>query len=790
MEIVPDYCQYCAGPCDQDLSAATPCDAFFMYASEPQHLAQTVRQAVSQLRSHSTARRWQSWEDLTVTGRIVFCQICRAIRRAKLTVANITTLNFNVLFELGFTIGLGKPVVPVRDTSYERDRELFAEIGVFDVLGYADFRNSNDLVSVVNSASPEPTFVAKELPVSIQQPIYYVMSPIDTDGSIKLLSSLKKSYFRFRTFDSRETPRLSLHEAHRQVHSSLAIIAHLIDPDRRGARAHNARAAFVCGMGLAAGKIVLALQEGLVEQPIDYRDVVVNYSDATVIPHYAEKLVRRVADELQSFTGEAVAAPEGLLERVDLGDLAAENEIQALHRYFVKTPQYQEARQGHARVIVGRKGSGKTAIFYAVRDSVKHREKGLVLDLKPEGHQFTKLRERVMVHLGEGMQLHTLTAFWNYLLLLELARKILEADVEAAYRTPQALEVYSQFKELYEAEAGEQEGDFSERLMALVNRLMERFPGPGEAELRSPQVTSLIYEGDIQGLEQAVMERLHGRGAVWVLFDNIDKGWPTLGAKREDIAIVRCLLEATRKLQRSLERRGVELYILVFLRKDIYDLLLDQTPDRGKESVANLHWSDPELLRELVLRRIGYKTELSGPFEDVWPRLFDPHVGGQDSFRYIMERTLARPRDVLNFVRKSVQIAVSHGHDRVEPEDIQAAEGAYAEDMLNAVVYELRDVFPAYGDVPHQFLRQDRQLVRDDVHLLLMEGGVSEKELSKVVDLLLWFGFLGLARGEDERYAYQYLYNLPKLKAFVDSYESKSTIYCIHPAFRKALEVQ
>jgi len=93
-------------------------------------------------------------------------------------------------------------------------------------------------------------------------------------------------------------------------------------------------------------------------------------------------------------------------------------------------------------------------------------------------------------------------------------------------------------------------------------------------------------------------------------------------------------------------------------------------------------------------------------------------------------------------------------------------------------------------DGPVAQVAQDRQLVRDDVHLLLMEGGVSEKELSRVVDLLLWSGFLGLARGEDERYAYQYLYNLPKLEAFVDSYESKATIYCIHPAFRKALEVQ
>jgi hypothetical protein len=34
-----------------------------------------------------------------------------------------------------------------------------------------------------------------------------------------------------------------------------------------------------------------------------------------------------------------------------------------------------------------------------------------VLDLKPEGHQFVKLRELVLKKLSEGKQLHILTAF-------------------------------------------------------------------------------------------------------------------------------------------------------------------------------------------------------------------------------------------------------------------------------------------------------------------------------------------------------------------------------------------
>ena len=61
--------------------------------------------------------------------------------------------------------------------------------------------------------------------------------------------------------------------------------------------------------------------------------------------------------------------PDGLLERLDLGDVAAENESRQLRNYFVRTGQFVQAKRGHARLVIGRKGSGKTAIFYAIRDS-------------------------------------------------------------------------------------------------------------------------------------------------------------------------------------------------------------------------------------------------------------------------------------------------------------------------------------------------------------------------------------------------------------------------------------
>jgi hypothetical protein len=276
---------------------------------------------------------------------------------------------------------------------------------------------------------------------------------------------------------------------------------------------------------------------------------------------------------------------------------------------------------------------------------------------------------------------------------------------------------------------------------------------------------------------------------VVLLFDNIDKGWPSQGANEQDIAILRCLLEASRKLQRQLETQNVDFKCLVFIRKDIFDLLVDQTPDRGKESVVNLDWTDEFLLKELVRKRFAELPDLSGTFDEIWRILFDPHVGGEDSFHYIMNRTFFQPREIINYVRKCVHVAISRGHTRVEEEDILIAEISYSEDMLNNLRYEMRDVFPEHPNLLNCFIRKPLILSKDDLTVIILDGGIPEDKVDITIDRLIWFSFLGVSLGEDRRFSYQVTYNIDKLKSYIMSDSDSAPVYCIHPAFHKSLEV-
>jgi len=786
----PPRCQYAGGPCNQDFKTLNPNPAFFIYPNDPKAISNTIREAVHQLQAHSSPGSYKSWETMAVGGKLIFCEICKALRSAKLVVADITTLNFNVLFEIGYAIGLGKAVLPVRDITYERDKKLFEELGIFDVLGYESFQNSISLVSAVTKKDRQYPAITRPVTTNMQSPIYYLRSPLDSDASIKIGSILKKCYFRFRTFDSRETPRLSLHEAFVQVNSSFTVIAHLMDGNRSGAQIHNARCAFVCGLAMAANKHVLMLQEGFAAQPIDYRDVIYAYDNVEYIYGRVDRILHQTADSLQDDQKISHTSALRLLERIEIGDVSAENEILALESYFVKTPQYHQASTGHARLVVGRKGSGKSAVFYAVSRRLTHDEQNIVLDLKPEGHQFVKLREVVLAKMSEGLQLHTLTALWNYLLLIEIAKEALARRGGSSYDDPVLFAKFKRLEILYQQHVGEDEGDFSERVLKLVNRIVDGLAGAGDcAALATSAITNLVYKDHILTIERVIMDCLSPSQRVWVLVDNLDKGWAYLGSHAAEIAILRCLLEATRKIGHWCDQDGVDFRSIVFVRKDIFDLLVDKTPDRGKEAVANLDWSDIELFKQLIARRLVATTpELKGGFDEIWPQVVNPHVFGENSFNYILSRTFLRPRDILNFLRKAIEVAVSREHIRVEQEDLRAAEVAFSEDMLNDLRYEIRDVAADFPDLLHEFIGQPKRFGETQLNLLLYGKGIEDIGLQRIKDLLLWFCFLGFSVRDDERFAYQTLYNLPKLKMLASQASSGELIYVIHPAFWLALE--
>src|ERR1700722_11869425 len=217
----PIYCQYSAGPCDQSFGNISGTDVYFFYSSRPEVIASTIEDGARLLSTKDPSLRVKTWQNMSIHGQLIFCQICKAQRFTKVAVVDVTTMNFNLMFELGYALGLGVPVIPIRDTTCTLDSKEFESLGLIDTLGYLDFQNSEELAEKLPVAIKKASIpITTAFSPNREQPCYLVRSPIVTNGLVKILSVVKKSGLRFRAYDPKEQPRLSLQDAFQQVKTS------------------------------------------------------------------------------------------------------------------------------------------------------------------------------------------------------------------------------------------------------------------------------------------------------------------------------------------------------------------------------------------------------------------------------------------------------------------------------------------------------------------------------------------------------------------------------------------
>lgn len=386
-------------------------------------------------------------------------------------------------------------------------------------------------------------------------------------------------------------------------------------------------------------------------------------------------------------------------------------------------------------------------------------------------------------------------AFWEYVLLLEICHKLLLKDRKRHLIDHEIFEPYKKLSEIYNISDYDTEGDFSERISGLIlkihNEYQKKYSGKSGVRLSSSQVTELLYRHDVKLLKEEVMSYMKNKDILWLLFDNIDKGWPTTGLEHEDLMIIRALIESTRKIERQFSKSKIDVSSIIFLRNDVYELLVKETSDRGKEASVILDWTDPDLLRELVrLRIVSNNLEEDIAFNTVWLRIFTSHYHGEESSQFLIDRSLMRPRFLLNLINQCKSFAVNLNHRVIQEDDIQKGLEAYSGDLLTDIHYEIDDISPGNGESLYAFIGCKQNILHDEVNKLLIDYGIEKEIAYKIINILLWYGFIGVKFNNSEtKYIYNFNYNM-KLMQGVIKKQKEDLYYQINPAFWPALLVE
>ncbi|MGD0275141.1 MAG: hypothetical protein ABSB79_03630, partial [Syntrophales bacterium] len=78
------------------------------YPSSPEEIGQTILRFLERIKQNDHLNRLTSWEESDIPGRFIASEVLTSIENGSIFIADITRLNFNVVFEIGYAIGCKK----------------------------------------------------------------------------------------------------------------------------------------------------------------------------------------------------------------------------------------------------------------------------------------------------------------------------------------------------------------------------------------------------------------------------------------------------------------------------------------------------------------------------------------------------------------------------------------------------------------------------------------------------------------------------------------------------------
>ena len=148
-----------------------------------------------------------------------------------------------------------------------------------------------------------------------------------------------------------------------------------------------------------------------------------------------------------------------------------------------------------------------------------------------------------------------------------------------------------------------------------------------------------------------------------------------------------------------------------------------------------------------------------------------------------------RPRNVLKLFNHAKAYAVNFGKDKIEQDNFFKGLKAYSQDLLIELGRELSDVFPQASDLLYYFIDSKPTLNLIELDAIIMESGVSDNDVDRIREFLLYHGVIGLSLEEKDQYIFDVGYDLKQIEIRLMRLGNNAN-FVLYPAFVPALEIR
>jgi len=431
---------------------------------------------------------------------------------------------------------------------------------------------------------------------------------------------------------------------------------------------------------------------------------------------------------------------------LDFGAPAAERDIgKGLKEYFVESDTFRRVYSGEKFIILGNRGSGKSAIFKIIAEREKTSRK-VVIELSPEDYSYEMLSTVLKAERAGGWAKYgAYAAAWKYLIYILVMKALVKGGSQ--FKRGADAKIYKYLRDNHKGF----QGNPIALLISYLKR-MEGFKiGSYEATVKSQELAKLYDLEEINQLLPSLKEACIKQNVI-VLIDELDRGWD---ASEDAKAFVAGLFQAVV----SINELTPDLRVLVSLRMELYDSIpsLYEDAQKYRDVMEVISWDDSALL-QLVGKRVRHTVPGLTLKSDIecWNSVFLEKLDYRQarSFNYVVDRTLYRPREIILFCSIALEESRKTQLWPIDYRVISKSELAYSEDRTRDIVAEYRFQYSGLMSVFDVFRGRSYGMTRrelEDICLAITTGDyktartaswVEGQDPEYLIDVLWRIGFL------------------------------------------------
>lgn len=403
-----------------------------------------------------------------------------------------------------------------------------------------------------------------------------------------------------------------------------------------------------------------------------------------------------------------------------IGAASAEDDTEFLKTCFVETGDYENLKdqQNIRQIVLGRTGSGKSALF----ENLKHEEKERVISIEPDNLALNYVSNSSMIKYFSDLGVNLdpfYKLLWRHVLTVEVLRKhfgthsnskegglwntilqMFAGQTTKDKKAQQAVEYLRKWGEKFweetEYRVKEITTTLERELASGLGIKLDKFKMGASSEekkiLSDEEKTQVINraqhvvsQAQVQDLRE-VMNLLESvlsdrQKYYYVLIDRLDEDWIE---EKLRYRLIMALMDSLKEISRVPNVKG-----LVAIRRDLIERVFNLVRAAGfqEEKYQSLYlpmrWSSEQIIEvldkrvdALVARR--YQKGKVVTHRDLLPKQIDK-IPIKD---FITART-QRPRDVISFFNKCIEVA--EGKPQLNVDTLKRAEGEYSRQRLRAL---------------------------------------------------------------------------------------------------------